>query len=165
MRRFNAVMVLTSLALVAFTTIACSSKTFEPENSVTPDSSSVLTPFPEINCGNPDASLNALADWQETNLSALKRLKDPEQVENKVRLTSAGLLSNELPFVTMDRDCWAEFFTAFSNSLDKTRAPSKEAAKLKLDETRSSADAWLACIEARHPGLLDEAKKIRACFP
>ncbi len=170
------------MSLIVLVALAgCSTKSFEPtsesesqdvlldtssESKTTPSGlKSDLTPFPKLNCAAPDKSLRALADWQETNLSALKQLKDANLIENDVRLTSAGLLSDELPFVALDRDCWSEFFTAFSNSLDKSRAPSKQAANAKRDETQQAASAWLTCIEARHPALLEEAKKIRSCFP
>lgn len=131
-----------------------------------------LTPFPEINCSRPGGKTNQsgsektlleIQAWQEANLQTLRKLSDPELIENVVRLTSAGLLSDDTPMILADRDCWSEFFTAFSYSVSKDKTSDKKSAKLK--EAKKAASAWLVCVEARQPELLEEAKKIRLCLP
>jgi hypothetical protein len=128
----------------------------KPENSFTQKS---LAPFPEINCALPMKTLSEIAKWQEENQVALSQLKDPGLIENEVRLTSAGLLPDDLPFIQVDRDCWADFYEAFSGKLRISSAPRSK------DEIHEAAEAWLACLEAKNPDLIEEAKKIRACFP
>lgn len=155
------------LGLSAFAVlVGCSTTPTKTEEASKPDtyedaktSSSGPTAFPQIDCSRPERTLMEISKWQEANLQALSQLRDPERIENDVRLTSAGLLPDDLPHISVDRECWAEFYTAFSGSLRTSKS------SINSDEIRQAADAWITCVEAKNPGLLDDATKIRACFP
>ena len=156
-----------SLALSAFALLAgCTTAATIAEPASKSDAreainilSKELSAFPQIDCSRPERTLRDISNWQEANLQALSQLRNPEKIDNDVRLTSAGLLADDLPHISVDRECWSEFYAAFSGTLRTSRS------SMTAEEIRHAADEWITCVKAKNPGLLEEATTIRACFP
>lgn len=121
-----------------------------------------LTKFPKVDCKKPDVFFQELTEWQEKNLKSLQTLTNTELISNEIRITSASLLSDKLSFIASDQECASHFFETFSIARSRSL---KNLAKKDIENLKDKADQWMNCLEGKHPELLPDAKKIRACFP
>lgn len=72
---------------------------------------------------------------------------------SRLALLSAGLIPDDIPFVSLDRNCWSEFYRAHQSLRD---------GKEKL--AKSAAEGWRTCLAANFPDRLEQARSLFRCF-
>ncbi len=72
---------------------------------------------------------------------------------NRLAILSAGLLPDDVPFVTLDRSCWSEFYRAHQTLRDGKDGLAKKA-----------ASRWRVCLDANFPDRSKQAQALYRCF-
>lgn len=103
-----------------------------------------------------DARLKALNVAVEESDLATQNVKDgfvnPNQ-RDRLALLSAGLIPDDVPFVSLDRSCWSEFYRAHQSLRQGNERLAKKA-----------AEGWRVCLAANFPNRSKQAKALYRCF-
>lgn len=95
----------------------------------------------------------------EAVISAEKEITSNPNVFNdnesraRVGLFAAGTMSDSVPFVSIDRECWASFYEAQNALLAG-----------KDDDAATASREWQICLRANYPTRLAIAQPYFSCF-
>jgi hypothetical protein len=97
--------------------------------------------------------LSAVVKETDEAISKNQTWLSDEITRERVGTFSAGTLPDTVPFVSLERRCWADFYEAQL----KLAAEDEAGAKVK-------ADHWMRCLSANFPERVSIAAPYAACF-
>lgn len=100
------------------------------------------------------AVLDNLTTWLKTALTRSPSVLKDDAVRDRMGTFIAGSMHDDVPFVSLDRWCWADFHEAH-----RFLSKGDDAAALE------SASAWKICLAATFPDRMDLARPYLSCFP
>lgn len=103
-----------------------------------------------------EAKLKALNTAVEKSDLETQSVKDGfinSSQRNRLAILSAGLIPDDVPFVSLDRSCWSEFYRAHQNLRDGKESLAKKA-----------AEGWRVCLTANFPDRAILAENLFKCF-
>ena len=150
-------LLLTSLLLSAFVPSFAVEQTSSVPSSTA--STRVLPSSPagcnkQMNRANRLAVLDELTTRLETELTRSPGALKDDTVRDRMGTFIAGSMHDDLPFISLDRWCWADFYEA-----RRLLSKGDDAA------ASQSASDWKVCLAATFPSRMDLARPYLACFP
>ena len=117
-------------------------------------------PSPPAGCNKkmsrPDrlAVLDDLTTRLEAELTRSPSILKDDALRDRVGTFIAGSMHDDVPFVSLDRWCWVEFYDAH-----RFLAKGNDSAAFQ------SASRWKVCLAATFPDRMDLARPYLSCFP
>lgn len=105
---------------------------------------------------NREARLQALNLAVEKSDLETQNVKDGfvnTSQRNRLAILSAGMIPDEVPFISLDRSCWSEFYRAHQSLRDGNESRAKKA-----------AEGWKVCLASNFPDRSKVAKNLYPCF-
>lgn len=154
----------TSTGAQSAVTIAPSAEAAPNETAASPEvpspSASIATPDEGIagceSSASREEKLKVLNEAVEQSDLETQNVKDSflnSSQRNRLALLSAGLMPDDVPFVSLDRACWSHFYRAHRSLIDGKDAVAKKA-----------ANSWRICLNANFPNRAVQARKLFPCF-
>lgn len=81
------------------------------------------------------------------------RAASDDLVRARIGTFAAGSVDDSVPFITVDRECWVDFYQA-QNALIANN----------MKEAAEASDAWRVCLQANFPNRLPLAQPYFSCF-
>lgn len=100
------------------------------------------------------AVLNDLTRQLEGQLKKFPGLLRDQAARAQLGTFIAGSMSDEIPFISLDRWCWADFYQARQLLSARDEAGAYEA-----------ASDWQVCLTATFPDRIELARPYFSCFP
>ena len=100
------------------------------------------------------AVLDKLTTGLKTELANTPGILMEEAARDRMGTFIAGSMGDDVPFVSLDRWCWAEFYEAH-----QSLAKGNDSAAFE------SASDWKVCLAATFPGRMELARPYLGCFP
>ena len=97
--------------------------------------------------------LNTAVDQSDLETQNVKDGYIDSSQRDRLALLSAGLMPDDVPFVSVDRTCWSHFYRAHRSLIDGKEAEAKKA-----------ANSWRICLNANFPNRAVQARKLFQCF-
>ena len=98
-------------------------------------------------------ALNTAVEKSDLETQSVKDGFANSSQRNRLAILSAGLIPDDVPFVSLDRSCWSEFYRAHQNLRDGKEGLAKKA-----------AEGWRVCLTANFPDRSIQARKLYRCF-
>lgn len=171
--RFSVFSIVLTLSLIlgCTSTGAKSAVNMTPSAAATPNETAVSPEVsnPSPSTATPDEGIAGCEiSWKrEAKLKALSTAVEKSDLEtqgvkdgfvnssqrNRLAILSAGLIPDDVPFVSLDRSCWSEFYRAHQNLRDGKEGLAKKA-----------AEGWRVCLTANFPDRSILAQNLYQCF-
>jgi hypothetical protein len=98
-------------------------------------------------------ALNAAVEKSDLDTQNVKDGFVNSTQRNRLAILSAGLIPDDIPFVSLDRSCWSEFYRAHQSLRDGNERLAKKA-----------AEGWRTCLGANFPERSKQAQRLYSCF-
>jgi hypothetical protein len=98
-------------------------------------------------------ALNAAVEKSDLDTQNVKDGFVNSNQRNRLAILSAGLIPDDVPFVSLDRSCWSEFYRAHQILRDGKEVLAKKA-----------AESWRTCLSANFPERSKQAQTLYSCF-
>lgn len=98
-------------------------------------------------------ALNAAVEKSDLDTQNIKDGFVNSNQRNRLAILSAGLIPDDVPFVSLDRSCWSEFYRAHKSLREGKESLAKNA-----------AEGWRTCLEANFPDRSKQARALYRCF-
>ena len=98
-------------------------------------------------------ALNAAVEKSDLETQNVKDGFVNSSQRNRLAILSAGLIPDDIPFVSLDRSCWSEFYRAHQSLRDGNERLAKKA-----------AEGWRTCLGANFPDRSKQAQRLFSCF-